>query len=178
MARDIFDKFDNFLKILRFHGTQTEYGHRQWDKIKTYNTEHCDLFKKYNNGGTDINQVHYGDVIMGAIASQITNLMTVYSTVYSDADQRKHQISASLAFVRGIHRGPVNYPHKGPVTRKMFPFDDVIMWMTSGSDNGLSPDHHEAKICTNTILLWMCDFGTNFSEIGIEIHQFSFKKMD
>ena len=49
------------------------------------------------------------------------------STVYSDADQRKHQSSASLAFVRGIHRGPVNSPHKWPVTRKMFPFDDVIM---------------------------------------------------
>ena len=41
---------------------------------------------------------------MGAIASQITSLTIVYSTVYSDADQRKHQSSASLAFVRGIHR--------------------------------------------------------------------------
>ena len=64
---------------------------------------------------------------MGAIASQITNLTIVYSIVYSDADQRKHQSSASLAFVQGIHRGPVNSPHKWPVTRKMFPFDDVIM---------------------------------------------------
>ena len=71
--------------------------------------------------------LHYGDVIMGAIASQITSLTIVYSTVYSDADQRKHQSTASLAFVRGIHRGPVNSPHKWPVTRKMFPFDDVIM---------------------------------------------------
>ena len=44
-----------------------------------------------------------------------------------DADQRKHQSSASLAFVRGIHRWPVNSPHKWPVTRKMFPFDDVIV---------------------------------------------------
>ena len=51
----------------------------------------------------------------------------VYSTVYSDADQRKYKNSASLAFVRGIHRWPVNSPHKWPVTRKMFPFDDVIM---------------------------------------------------
>ena len=70
---------------------------------------------------------HYGDVIMGAIASRITSLTIVYSAVYSDADQRKHQSSASLAFVWGIHREPVNSPHKWSVTRKMFPFDDVIM---------------------------------------------------
>ena len=70
---------------------------------------------------------HYNDVTMGAIASQITSLTIVYSTVYSDADQRKHQSSASLAFVRGIHWRPVNYPHKWPVTWKMFPFDDVII---------------------------------------------------
>ena len=70
---------------------------------------------------------HYGDVIISAIASQITSLTIVYSTVHSDADQRKHQSSASLAFVWGNHRGPVNSPHKWPVTRKMFPFDDVIM---------------------------------------------------
>ena len=70
---------------------------------------------------------HYGDVIMSAIASQITSLMIVYSTVYSGADQRKHQSSASLVFVRGIHRWPVNSPHKGPVTRNMFPLDDVVI---------------------------------------------------
>ena len=70
---------------------------------------------------------HYDDVIMTTLASQITSLTVVYSIVYSGVDQRKHQSSASLAFVRGIHRGPVNSPHKWPVTRKMFPFDDVIM---------------------------------------------------
>ena len=70
---------------------------------------------------------HYSDVIMGTMASQITSLTIVYSTVYSAADQWKHQSSASLAFVRGIHRWPVNSPHKWLVTRKMFPFDDVIM---------------------------------------------------
>ena len=47
---------------------------------------------------------------MGAMASLITSLTIVYSTVYSDADQRKHQSFASLAFVRGIHRGPVQFP--------------------------------------------------------------------
>ena len=72
-------------------------------------------------------QYHYNDVIIGTIASQITSLTIVYSTVYSDADQRKHQSSASLAFVREIHRGPLNSPHEWPVTRNMFPFDDVIM---------------------------------------------------
>ena len=71
--------------------------------------------------------LHYNDAIMSTIASQITSLTIVYSTVYSGADQRKHQSSASLAFMRGSHREPVNSPHKGPVTRKMFPFDDVIM---------------------------------------------------
>ena len=71
--------------------------------------------------------IHYNDVIMSSIASQITSVTIVYSTVYSDTYQRKHQSSASLAFVWGIHRWPVNSPHKGPVTRKMFPFDDVIM---------------------------------------------------
>ena len=64
---------------------------------------------------------------MGAIVSQIASLMIVLSTVYSDTNQRKHQSSTSLAFVRWIHRGPVNSPHKWPVTRKMFPFDDIIM---------------------------------------------------
>ena len=64
---------------------------------------------------------------MTMLASQITSLTVVYSIVYSGVNQRKHQSSASLAFVREIHRGPVNFPHKWPVTRKMFPFDDVIM---------------------------------------------------
>ena len=71
--------------------------------------------------------LQYRGVIMGAMASQITSLTIVYSTVYSGADQRKHQSSTSLAFVRGIHRRSVNSPHKWPVTRKMFSFDDVIM---------------------------------------------------
>ena len=64
---------------------------------------------------------------MGMMASQITTVLIVYSTVCPGPDQRKHQSSASLAFVRGIQRWPVNSQHKGPVTQKMFPFDDVIM---------------------------------------------------
>ena len=70
---------------------------------------------------------HYSGVIMGATDSQITSLTIVYWTVYSGADQRKHQGSASLAFVRGIHQWPVNSPHKWPVKREIFPFVDIIM---------------------------------------------------
>ena len=72
-------------------------------------------------------KTHYNDVIMGVMASQITSLTIVYSTLYSGADYRKHQSSASLAFVRGMNRLPVNLPHKWPVTQKMFPFDEAIM---------------------------------------------------
>ena len=71
--------------------------------------------------------LHYSGVIMNAMLSQITGVSIVHSTVCWTSDPRKHQRSASLAFVKGIHRWPVNSPHKGPVTRKMFPFDDVIM---------------------------------------------------
>ena len=71
--------------------------------------------------------IHYNDVTIGSMASQITSPTIVDSAVYSGADQSKHQSSASLAFVRGIHRGPVNCTHKWPVTRKMFPLHDVIM---------------------------------------------------
>ena len=96
-----------------------------------------------------VKAVFHNDVIMSAVASQITSVSIVCSTVYSSADRRKHQSSASLTFVRGIHRRPMDSPHKGPVTQKMlvrgihrwplnsphkrpvtremFPFDNVIM---------------------------------------------------
>ena len=77
---------------------------------------------------------------MSTMASQITSLSIVCSSVCSDADQRKHQSSTSLAFVRGIHRWPVNSPRKGPVTQKMFPFDDIIMWPASISWRGSKYD--------------------------------------
>ena len=70
---------------------------------------------------------HYSDVIMSTVESPITSFTIVKSTVYSGKG-KKDQSSASLAFVRGIHWWPVNSPHKGSVTRKMFPFDEVIMW--------------------------------------------------
>ena len=92
---------------------------------------------------SDFVSCHYHDVTMDSIASLITSITIVYSAVYSGSDQRKYQSSASLAFVRGIHRGPVNSPHKWPVTRKMFPFDDVIM--PRGQIDGFRFDHQ--NIC-------------------------------
>ena len=72
---------------------------------------------------------------MGAIASQMTSLTIVFSTVYSDPDQRKHQSSASLAFVRGIHRFPVNSPHKWH--SRLIPMYNArfILWPPSLSSN-------------------------------------------
>ena len=94
------------------------------------------------------NEQHYGDVIMGAIASQITSLTIVYWNVYSAADQRKHQSSASLAFVWGLHRGPVKSPHKWPVTRKTVPFDDVIM-------SWIGATHHDGHLSIFIQLVWL-----------------------
>ena len=127
---------------------------------------------------------HYCDVIMGVMASQITNLTIVYSTVHSGADQWKHQSSASLA------RWQANSPHKWPVTRKMFPFDDVIMGISHGlsvtlcrevhicvsevghhwigSGNGLLPIQRLAIAWINANIS-IGHLGTNFHEISIKI---------
>ena len=70
---------------------------------------------------------HYADVIMSALVSQIAGVPMFSTTVCSGVDRRKHQSSASVAFVRGFQRWPVNSPHKRPVTRKMFKFDDVVI---------------------------------------------------
>ena len=92
-------------------------------------------------------QLHYSDVIMSVLASQVTSLTIVYLlTFYSGTYQRKHQGSASLAFVWGIHRWPVNSPHKGPVTWKMYPFDDVIMTRTQWWIKNKSTNNHECSL--------------------------------
>ena len=108
---------------------------------------------------------------MTMLASQITSLTVVYSIVYSGVDQSKHQSYASLAFVQEIHRGPVNFPHKWPVTRKMFPFDDVIMmyalmiWVSIGSGNGLSFVRYQAINGTNIDFLKIKQFALKFRDI-------------
>ena len=87
-----------------------------------------DLIKHFRGYWHDrLTVIHYSDVKMGAMASQITGVSIVCSVVCSGADQIKHQSSASLAFVMTIHRWPVNSPQNGPVARKMFEFSDVIM---------------------------------------------------
>ena len=97
-----------------FHVTSHLWGESPDYPHKVPVTRSCDVFFD-----------HYNVVIMSAVASQITSLAIVYSTICSGADQRKHE--SYTAFVRGVHQWPVNSPHKGPATRKMFPFDDVIM---------------------------------------------------
>ena len=71
--------------------------------------------------------INYSDVIMDTVASQIPSLTIVYSFVYSDADQKNIKAPRHWPLCGEIHRGPVNSPHKWPVTWKMFPFHDVIM---------------------------------------------------
>ena len=99
------------------------------------------------------------DVMTTAMESQITSVTIVYSTVYSGADQRKHQSSVSLAFVRGIHRSPVNSPLIGPVTRKMFSFDDVIMRRHLYHSRMCLKSMHELRtylsFCLTTELYWV-----------------------
>ena len=86
-----------------------------------------DEMLRHNRHCFHFQQRHYGDVIMSAMAFQVTGVSIVYSKVFSGADQRKYQRPASLAFVIW----PMNSPHKRPVTRKMFPFDDVILASSS-----------------------------------------------
>ena len=69
---------------------------------------------------------------MSTMVSQITSLTIVYSIIYSGADQRKHQSSSLLAFVRGIHRGPVNSPHNGRWCWKcLLMLCSALLWLSS-----------------------------------------------
>ena len=72
---------------------------------------------------------HSRSLLIQSDINKQTGVSIVSSTACSGVNQRKHRSTASLAFVRGIQRRPLDSPHKGPVTRKMFPFDDVIKLM-------------------------------------------------
>ena len=102
--------FNSVCNIMDFRGisNRVEQSFTNWHK------SYCAIISLF---------IHYRDVIIGAMASQVTSLAIVYSTVYSD----KHQSPASLILVCGIHRWSVNSPHKGLVKRQMFSFDDVTM---------------------------------------------------
>ena len=119
----------NLNRNLNIFTQENAFENVVWKMAAILSRPHCANTKmdRPRTSGFPEYGVHYSDVIMDAIASQIAILTIVYPTVYSSVDQRKHESSASLAFVRGIHRWPVNFPHKGPVTRKMLPFDDVII---------------------------------------------------
>ena len=90
------------------------------------------------------------------MASQITGVSMVYSAVCSGTDQRKHLSSASLAFVRGIYRWPTKSPHKGPVTRKMLPFVDVIMSISISEIT----QYHFVSVVSNSGK-YICNVGTS-----------------
>ena len=105
------------------------------------------IFKHWQING--FKWCHYIAVKKDAMASKITSHTIRYWTVYSGADQGTQQSSASLAFVWGIHRWPVNSPHKWPVTRKIFPFDDVITVLDISDNYGCKTSKKNA----NTILL-------------------------
>ena len=112
---------------------------------------------------------HDNDVIMNVIASQITSLTIVYSNIYSGTDQRKHQSSASLAFVRGIRWSPVNSSHKGPVTWKMFPFDDVIMFTFTRSHSLSISLTHSLSLALSCQKLRFVMMPTLLSQVAPEV---------
>ena len=112
---------------------------------------------------------------MTMLASQITSLTVVYSIVYSGVNQRKHQSSASLAFVWEIHRGPVNFPHKWPVTRKMFPFDDVIM---IHSGNGMLSDDTKPLLGPMLISHQWCFVTLTWGQFQRKRRRYSWKEFE
>ena len=71
-------------------------------------------------------RVHYSDVIKGAMTSHHPH-DCLLNRLFRRRTTNTPKLYTSLAFVRGIHRWPVNSPHKWPVTRNIFPFDDVII---------------------------------------------------
>ena len=85
------------------------------------------LLHHNSHGNWVIFEGHYGDVIMGMITSQITSLTIVYSTFIQTQIKENIKAPRLTGLCVGNSPGPVNSPHKWPVTRKMFPFDDVIM---------------------------------------------------
>ena len=136
----------NYISDLYAHAlSRDRFAHvpSQWETTLYCNVVSHWLAHIQNNPCLSEKFHHYIGVIMSTMASQITSLTIVYSTVYSGANQRKHQSFTSLAFVWGIHWWLVNSMHTEPVTRKMVLFDDIIMmrlwicWVSCGQICGL-----------------------------------------
>ena len=146
-------------KIIVFDSQFTEvsnsksvYNDSNLDRVKAY----CRETIPWTNPGP---VHHYNDVIMNAVASQIIGLTIVYSTVYSGADQRKHQSSASLAFVRGIHRRPMNSPHKGPVKGVLW---DIATKTYPNLNGGVIKPHGWVITCNWFMWIWLLILVLNF----------------
>ena len=122
------DKMPLLLQVMDCHRTTATSLHlnQYWSSSLTHVC--VSRPQRVKSSEAELNK-HYNDVKMSAMGFQITSLTNVYSTVHSGTDQIKYQSSASLAFLQGIHRSSLNFPHKGSVTRKMFPFDDVILFV-------------------------------------------------
>ena len=101
--------------------------------------------------------MHYNDVVMTMMASQITSLTVVYSTVYSDAERKTSKLRVTGLCV-GNSPGPVNSPHKWPITRKMFPFDDVIMGLVQGCNISSAL---VIKYCSLALTIDLCMMNNN-----------------
>ena len=145
----------------------TEYMHRPW---KLFNSLRPRATYVWVNR---VQLMHNNDVIMSVMASQITSLMSVYSNIYSGADQSKHQSPASLAFVQEIHRWQVNSLHKGPVMWKMSPFDDVIMDLTTITSTNNDPIlnwSHKNKLHPNLITVIPTMIATVLFMISVQKH--------
>ena len=116
---------------------------------------------------------HYTDVIMGAIASQITSLTIVYPTVFFRRRSKKTSKLRVTGLCERSSPVTVNSPHKWPVTRKMFPFDDVIMYVYKvlrilkgilkswlrlieiGECSAVAPSQWEAALVCNDATHWL-----------------------
>ena len=115
---------------------------------------------------------HYSDVTVSAMTSRITNISPVCLTVCPGAHQRKHQSSASLAFVRGIHHWPADSTRKEPVTWNMFPFDDVIMCCPplSAKKGALNYNAFEG-LCTRALLCFVADWLNSYLWWSLHRHR-------
>ena len=116
---------------------------------------------KWNVSHFVIIRGHYSDVIMGGRDSISDHQPhdCLLKCLFRRRSKKTSKL-ASLAFVQGIHRGPVNSPHKWPVTRKMFPFDDVIMvyWWLGIIRFGHSYDISRLRIFELWIKFHQCSF--------------------